>query len=182
MVALGQIFIYRVTNPGDTLGTIPSTEKIEFNTSKNTKETTTSSVITNIEITGPHGIGDNQGAQIDLSDKQELGRFENSYIIDGFISNPSLGGLFGIAPDVDKLCDWDEGVSKNSNFKHGRFGIQFDFFDRKSLVPVGTGSNQIGLLWKELNWKLDFAKRGSDGKALVAVFRLVLTVSRGDGT
>lgn len=169
--------LYRVTEAGDTLANIDADEKILFNATNNVDSP--NAFITEYEIPNTTGIGNNQAAEQPLGDHQDLGAVENLYILRGFISprdkiNQTTPGL---NPFVDILKKWDDEVKTNDDFKHGRFGIDIDDFPAYDRIPVGTGGDQLGLIWKGITWSNDYAKQ-----PLRADFEIALLLDRGDGT
>jgi len=164
--------LYRVTSPGDTYGTVGATEKISFNAS--TDVSTMNGFITSYRVATTTGIGNNQAAEQDLGDHQDLGTVEEMYILNGFISKRDTAS--GSTNLIDIIKKWDDEIKTNTNFVHGRFGIQFDDFTQYNIDPVGTGSTQVGLIWKGIDWNpLEF-----DILPLRADFQIQLIVDKGD--
>jgi len=164
--------LYRVTTAGDTLGTIGATEKILYNSTNDVNSH--NGFITTYSLPNTTGIGNNQAAEQDLGDHQDLGSVENLYILTGFISvrdqSVAASNLITI------MKKWDEEVKTNDDFVHGRFGIDIDDFPNYDLIPDGVGVDQVGLIWKSLEWlDLDF-----DRLPLRADFKITLLVDKGD--
>jgi len=169
---MATIQLYRLTNPGDTVSSISSTEKVRFNATTDVKSNL--AFCTNFRVSSTIGIGNNQAAEQDLGDHQDLGAVELLYIINGFV------GRREVDPDpnnpISQFRKWDEEVKINDAFIHGRFGIQLNDFKDYTIVPVGTGLDQIGLIWKGIDWNpLDY-----DRLPLRADFQIQLIVDKGD--
>ena len=171
------IELFRVTDAGDNIGNVPADESILFNA--NTDIDSPNAFITGYEISNSTGIGNNQAAEQNLGDHQDLGPVENLYILRGFISqrDKSDATTLGFNPFIDILEKWDAEPKTNDNFKHGRFGIAIADMPRYIINPVGTGTSQIGLIWRYLKWTQDYAEL-----PLRANFEIQLIVDKGDGT
>jgi hypothetical protein len=167
------ITLYRVTNPGDTISNVSADNKLQFNTSPDTK--VANAFITDYDILETEAIGSNQSPQQDTGDIQDLGRIEQAYVLKGFISKRN--DLAGFNQIVVKMQVWESEAKTNANFRQGRFGIQIDDFRPYDVVPFGTGTAQKGLIWESLKWRLNFQH-----KHLIAPFEWKFVVSRGDGT
>lgn len=168
--------IYRVTNPGDVLGTVPANEKIVFNETDDVNSP--NAFIKDYEINNTTGIGNNQAAEQDLGDHQDLGSVENLYAFRGFISqrDKSDATTQGLNPFTEILKKWDEEPKTNTDFKHGRFGVDMPDHQSYSIVPVGTGTDQVGLIWKGIRWgPLEYTKN-----PLPAYFEIFSIVDKGD--
>lgn len=165
------ITLYRLTNPGDNINNV--TDKIFFNYSKSNK--LENAYVTEYLIGGESGVGDNQSVAQDTSNLQPLGKFEDSYILRGFISQRDSNSGFNTL--VTLLAQWDNDPKVNSNWPQGRFGIKFDDFRPWDRVPVGTGANQLGLIWQYIQWKNIYGHKDHR-----ANFEIKLKVSRSDGT
>jgi len=168
--------VYRVTNPGDVI-TTPSVEadSVVFNETVNVKEP--NAFITTYDISTTIGIGNNQAAQEDLGDHQDLGAVENLYILRGFISQRGKvnSSTDGENPFMKIIQDWDEQNKTNTNFKHGRFGIEIKDMPLYDIVPTGTGTSQIGLIWKGIYWTQTY-----EAQPFSAYFEAHLIVDKGD--
>lgn len=169
------ITLYRVTNPGDNIGNVPADELIAFNA--NVDVDAPNAFITSYQISNTTGIGNNQAAEQDLGDHQDLGPIEQIYLLRGFISqrDKSDNTTLGFNPFIDILEKWDQGTKTNLNFKHGRFGIDIADLPRYDIVPVGTGTTQIGLIWKGISWDQDY-----ENHPLRANFEIQFIVDKGD--
>jgi hypothetical protein len=164
--------LYRVTAAGEVIGTVPATEKIIFNSTADVNNH--NGFITAVDITDTTGIGNNQAAEQDLGDHQDLGLVEQLYILTGFISVRDEADTS--ANLITILKKWDDEVKTNDNFVHGRMGLAMDDFDQYDIAPVGTGTAQVGLIWKSIKWgPLDF-----DRLPLRADFAITMIVDKGD--
>jgi len=172
-MAVGKITIYRVTDPLDNIGNV--TDKIEFNINKDTK--IENAFITNPKITPSEGIGDNQAPGQDLSGLQPTGRFEKLYELIGFISR--VQGTFddGQNAFVNIMEQWESEAKINDDFNEGRHGIQLDDLRDYDVIPVGTGTDQTGLILLDIAWDYDWLRNPPQAK-----FTIRLKQSRGDGT
>ncbi len=168
--------LYRVTDPGDNIGNVPADEQIAFNGTLTADVNTEGAFMTDYEIKTTTGIGNNQAAEQDLGDHQDLGSVQELYILFGIIAKRASGtGTGGVNRFVEILKKWDDEAKTNTNFKHGRMGIQIDDFSNYDVVPVGTGATQVGLIWKGIDWNNTYAKR-----PLRADFQIDLIVDKGD--
>jgi len=164
--------LYRVNTAGQGLGTLDANEEIIFN--GGTDNNTHNGFITGVKITNTTGIGNNQAAEQDLGDHQDLGSVEQLYILTGFISLREQASA--VTNRIDIMKKWDDEVKTNNNFVHGRMGIAISDFVQYNIVPVGVGADQVGLIWKSIEWgELDF-----DMNPLRADFVVKLIVDRGD--
>lgn len=164
--------LYRVTSPGDNIGNVGITDIIIFNNTANVNSH--NAFITEFNITNTTGIGNNQAAEQDLGDHQDLGSVEQLYIITGFISLRTQAEAS--TNFITILKKFDDEIKTNANFVHGRMGIDFEDFGQYDIVPVGTGSTQVGLIWKSIKWgPLDF-----DRLPLRADFVITMIVDKGD--
>jgi hypothetical protein len=162
------ITLARLTNISDTI--VGVSDKIVFNSDKNTRNA--NAYITNIEITDSTAIGDNQAPKQDTGDQQHLGKIEDLYVLSGFISNRVSDSVF-----INTFKTWDDSPKTNTNWKNGRFGLLMDDFSTYNVIPVNTGTGQLGLMWLDLTWKINWARH-----PLHAPFELRLRISRSDGT
>lgn len=167
--------LFRVTNPGDTLATVADSEKVIFNANTIVKDP--NPFITTYDISTTTGIGNNQAAEEDLGDHQDLGPVENLYILRGFISqrDKSDPTTVGTNPFIARLQTFDEENKTNTNFKHGRFGVQIDDMKPYDVIPVGTGTSQIGMIWRGIYWTQEY-----ENHPLRADFEIHLIVDKGD--
>ncbi len=166
--------LYRVNTAGQNINNLDPNNLIAFNAT--TDVNTHNAFITEYRAASTIGIGNNQAAEQDLGDHQDLGAIEFLYVLNGFISKRNQA----IADDnfITIMKKWDEENKTNTNFFHGRFGIQIEDFPNYDLAPIGTGDTQIGLIWKGIDWNpLDYQKN-----PLRADFQIQLIVDKGDGT
>jgi len=164
--------LYRVNTPGQNIGSLDANNLIIFNATTNVD--THDGFITQVEITDTTGIGNNQAAEQDLGDHQDLGLVEQLYLLTGFISKRDA--ISNGSNRINILQKWDEGIKTNDNFVHGRFGIAMDDFVQYDVAPVGTGVNQVGLIWKSIKW----GPIAFDVLPLRADFVITLIVDKGD--
>lgn len=170
---MGTITLYRFTNPGDTLGGLADTEKVVFNDTLDVKSN--NAFITSFRVASTIGIGNNQAAEQDLGDHQDLGSVELLYVLNGYVSRRDSNPDVTTNP-ISKLKRFDEQVKTNTDYKHGRFGISLNDFLDYSVLPIGTGDNQIGLIWRGIDWNpLTY-----DILPLRADFQIQLIVDKGD--
>jgi len=168
------ITLYRVTAAGETISTVPANEKIIFNVDEDPNKE--NAFITRYQLGNTTGIGNNQAAEQDLGDHQDLGPNENLYILHGIITIRDTGtGTGGRNKFVEIMKKWDDEIKTNSNFVHGRFGIQITDFIDYDIIPDGVGSDQIGLIWRNLDWDNNYAEHPLPGR-----FIIHLIIDRGD--
>ena len=166
------ITLYRVNTAGQGIGNLDANEAIFYNVGTNVN--VHAPFITSYRIANTIGIGNNQAAEQDLGDHQDLGPVEQLYILTGYIT--VRGTAVGATNIITIMKKWDDEAKTNTNFLHGRFGIDFDDFPNYDIIPVGTGSDQVGLIWKGLDWNpIDFIKH-----PLRADFEIRLIVDKGD--
>lgn len=167
---MDQIRLFYVTNPSDS----SITDFLDFNLDSRTKSTKIENAfIRKITKTDLDGIGDNQSVEQDLGDKQALGAIETKIILEGFISQRNANS--GANTFIDQLERYADSSKQNDNWPEGQFGI-IDIGDQNnSVIPVRTGSNQIGLIWESFDKISVLDKNQMD-------FKIVLTISKGDGT
>jgi len=164
--------LYRVNTAGQDINTLDANEKIIFNAT--TDVNVLNAFITAVDIQNTTGIGNNQAAEQDLGDHQDLGSVEQLYTLTGFVSKRDS------TPDVTNTIDiikkWDDEIKTNDFFVHGRMGLAMEDFSQYEIVPVGTGNDQVGLIWKGIKWgPLDF-----DRLPLRADFIIYMIVDKGD--
>lgn len=155
------IRLYRLTDVNDTSGI----DFIDFNSSNNTNGHY--AFCEDFRVNSVRGISDNQAAGEENSEHQDLGKTETVYILSGFVSKRSDSTI------IQKIKDWDDESSENDNYVHGRFGISFDDFTPYDVSPIGVGSNQVGLLLRDVTWS-------NSTKNDVSVFQITLVLDRGD--
>lgn len=171
---MGTITIYRLTNPGDTINNV--TDKIVFNspTGKSTKNS--NAFITDYEINGQSGVGDNQSVAQDTAGLQPLGKVQDLYTFYGYISK--LEDLNGFNAFTVLMSGWDGDPKVNPTWPEGRFGVSFSDFHAWDVVPQGLGAaTQIGLIWQNLQWKNNWKRVPTQGN-----FILTMMISRSNGT
>jgi len=166
------IKLYRVNTAAQGIGSLDANEEIDYNVG--TDITTHAGFITSYRIANTTGIGNNQAAEQDLGDHQDLGPVENLYILTGYITKRDTA----VAPAnlITIMKKWDDEAKTNTNFVHGRFGIQIDDFPNYNVIPDGVGAVQVGLIWKSLDWNpIDYIKH-----PIRADFEIRLIVDKGD--
>ena len=170
---MGRIIIYRLTAIGDTINNV--NDMILFNIAKDTKSV--NAFITRVTKGGQTAIGDQQSAGQPTSNLQPLDKIEDLYTFYGFISK--LNDQNGENALANILVGWDnDSVKVNDSWRQGRFGVQFDDIHGLDVVPANKNSNnQIGLIWQNLTWDLDWTAKPMQGK-----FVLTMKVSRSNGT
>ena len=147
-----------------------SLDRIDFSTQKKTN--IPAAFITEIVRGDTEGIGDNQSVSQPLGDKQSLGEVENKLILRGFVSQRNYpgGNPFLIIMDL-----WMSEAKQISDWPEGRFGWEDDGEHVKDIVPVRTGTSQVGLILESILYTSDLGRNQER-------FEITLTVSRGDGT
>ena len=164
--------LYRVTTALQGLGNLSPNEEIIFNNT--TDVSLHNAFITGVKITNTTGIGNNQAAEQDLGDHQDLGSVEQKYILTGFIAIREQADT--ATNKITIMKKWDDEIKQNDIWVHGRMGIKIDDFVQYNIIPDGVGSDQIGLIWKSIEWgELDF-----DRLPLAADFVITLIVDKGD--
>lgn len=146
---VGTITIYRVTNPGDTIGNIAATEKIELDL--DVDPTLPTPKCHDYFIDGDRDVAENPIADEDLAEHQDTGLGDEIYWFLISISKRSNGVSGGINVVAQRLEDWYQQGSENDNFPAGRFGIQINDFAVKTFVPTATK----GLYFKRRKWYPD---------------------------
>ncbi len=166
------LVLFRVNTAGQGLGNLDANEQITFNSTADINNH--NGFITQVDITNTTGIGNNQAAEQDLGDHQDLGPVEKLYVITGFISvrdeAESNSNMINI------MKKWDDEIKTNTNFKHGRMGLLLSDFSQYDLAPVGTGSDQQGLIWKSIQW----GPLTYDILPLRADFKITMIIDLGD--
>jgi len=100
----------------------------------------------------PEGIGNNQAAEVDDGNVQPLGIVEGTYILKGFISNMRGNADDGNNAIVALLRTWKEEAQVIlGELEAGRFGIQDASDTDNDLIPIGTGSTAIGLIFENFS-------------------------------
>ena len=145
-------------------------DRIDFNTTKSVKSP--AAFITKITRGDTEAVGDNQAVGQDLGDKQALGEAENKLILEGFVSKRNHAGGNPILIIMDL---WMNEPKQIDNWPEGRLGWEDADEPVKDVIPVNTGSNQVGLILESIVYTSDLGKNQER-------FVMTLTVSRGDGT
>lgn len=167
------ITIYRVTNPGDTIG---GSDQIIFNdpSAPNPKSTKVpNAYITGYQITNTAALAENQTPSQDTAGLQHLGEIEDLYIFNIiFTKRDAVPHAF-----QDIYDTWVSEPKVNANFVNGRFGVAIDDRQNKNIVPEGAGSDQVGLMWVDADETDDYQR-----VPLATKIVLRFKISRSDGT
>ena len=167
-----KVTLFRLTANGDSSST---TDRIDFNDDAVGKSTkVTNGFITKISKESSDGVGENQSVALPNGDIQALGPIDGLIILEGFIAKRDNGGN-GHNGYLDLLNTWDSEPKVNDSWKNGRFGLIDNGDHNNDVIPVRTGSNQIGLIW------VSYKKESDLGKNQERI-RLIFKVSKGDGT
>lgn len=150
------------------------TDFLDFNLDSRGKSTKIENAfIRKISKTRSDGVGDNQSVEQDLGDKQALGEIETKIILEGYITQRNSNS--GQNTFLDQLERYANASKQSTTWPEGQFGV-IDIGDQNnSVIPVRTGSNQIGLIWESYDKISDLAHNQE-------TFKIVLTISKGDGT
>ena len=137
--------LFRLSLTGDTSSTI---DRIDFNNSalsdlKDAKKE--NAWLLEMERPSNDGVGDDQAAEDDLSSIDAIGPSEDVFILRGKITKTTGNSDDGQNQFLILLDLWGNEPKKNENWPEGRFGIIDDNDHTNDLIPVRTGSNQIGL-------------------------------------
>jgi len=172
------VTLYRVTNPGDNIGNVGGTEKIDFNSSKNQKiENPFLFGIDGVTITNQEGLGDNSAPGQDLGNQQSLGPTEKMYVLRGYITKMNGTNDDGQNAFVAILEKWDSEAKQPDDFEEGRFGLQIGYLRDYDVIPVGTGADRVGLIWLSMELKPNLSV-----KIPRLEFEIRMRKSRGDGS
>ncbi len=134
-------------------GADPGTDLIIFNNPnasafKNT--TKEGAYIITLERGDPEGIGNNQAAEQPDGNVQPLGIVEGTYIVKGFITNMRGDSDDGENTIVELLRTWkEESQAILDELEAGRFGIIDESDIDNNLIPIGTGTDAIGLIFQD---------------------------------
>jgi hypothetical protein len=123
--------IYRLTNPGDTIGTIANSEKIEFHPGVIPDATgrTTATAFRMRRDVNPHpnprrGLNKIQDSLLGMLEVVVTGYFVNHDTTDG----------------PKNLYNWQVGRATNANYPWGRFGLVLDSFSNGLLNETPTSA------------------------------------------
>lgn len=141
-----RVRIYRKTVPADTFATLASTEKLEFNASKD--NTVANGWTTKIgPITKGRGIADNPNPNNPLGENQDTGEDEYVVQIEGSISRADdVTNAFKI-----NLNSFESGEQENLALPMGVFSIEIDRDPHENLISDVTK----GLKVRTLQWTED---------------------------
>lgn len=168
------ITVYRVTVHGDGIG---GADQIIFNNPSQAHYKDPKYIgayITDVQYTNTSALAENQSPGQDTAGLQHQGEIEDVYILTIKFTRRD------ITPHAfqDIFDTWVSQPKVNAAFINGRFGIQIDDRIGKNIVPEGTGSSQIGLMWLDADEKEDYM----EPKVLPSKITLRFKVSRSDGT
>lgn len=97
----------------------------------------------------PEGIGNNQAAEKPDGNVQPLGIVEGTYQLKGFISNMRGNADDGSNAFVATLREWkEEAQAILGVWEAGRFGFVDESDEDNDLIPIGTGTDAIGLIFE----------------------------------
>jgi len=141
------IRIYRKSLASDTFGSLPGTDKIEFNANGN-DESIANIWSTFIHHGSPRGIAEHPNPNQNLSENQDTGLEEIVYEIDYALSRADLiGNQFMI-----NLVSFKEESQENvAELPNGRFAIEID---RNPNLNKISG-NTIGLKIRDITFDMD---------------------------
>lgn len=145
----GKITIYRVTNAGDTIANITSSEKLELDLDLDA--TLKTAHCHDYSMEGSRDVAQNPIADQDLAEHQDTGLGDEIYAFLISISQRSNSVIGGSNVEAFKLENWWQESSETDDFPAGRFGIQIFDFIVKNLVPTSTK----GLYFKYRKWYPD---------------------------
>jgi len=131
MSAVLDAILFRFTNPGDTLGTLPSSEKIEFNLGS-VPDDTGRLIANTFRMSRDVNIHPNPRRALDQVQDSLLGLLE--IVLNGYFVQHSVT----LGPK--NLFNWQVDPATNSNFPFGRFGLQLNgsFNGLLNLTPTTT--------------------------------------------
>ena len=131
MSAVLDAILFRFTNPGDILGTLADSEKIEFNLG--TSPDDTGRLISNkFRMSRDVNIHPNPRRALDQVQDSLLGLLE--VVLNGYFVKHSVT----LGPK--NFFNWQVDPATNSNFPFGRFGVQLNGFANGllNLIPTTT--------------------------------------------
>ena len=151
------ITIGRFTNAIDILPTV--TDKIVFNdgTDPDFKDSDKEGAyFQSFKVVTPEGLGVNQAATKPDGNIQALGVVEKTWVLNGFITKTDGNDSSGLSNSfLNRLEVWKEEKSVIKNiWEAGRFAILDSNDANNNVVPIGTGSFSVGLIFK--NYESDF--------------------------
>ena len=141
-----RVRIYRKLVPADTFASLASTEKLEFNVSKD--NTIANGFTTRIgPITKGRGIASNPDPNGPLGENQDTGTDEDTIQIEGSISRADLvGNAFKV-----NLNSFRDDGQENTNLPMGRFSVEIDRDPGENIIASAT----LGLKVRLLIWDMD---------------------------
>ena len=126
----GDSAIFRVTNPGDTEGSVGAGDKIEFNGGI-VPDTTGKAITSSWHSIRDVSIHPNPNKALNVIQDGKLGTIE--VILAGYFTRPITSG------GKINFFDWmSDPATSNPNFRYGRFGIRIDDLSEVDLTPSST--------------------------------------------
>ena len=141
-----KVRIYRKLVPSNTFASLASTEKLEFNASKD--NTIANGFTTRIgPITKGRGIASNPDPNGPLGENQDTGTDEDTIQIEGSVSRADLvGNAFKV-----NLNSFRDDGQENTNLPMGRFSVEVDRDPGENVIASAT----LGLKVRSLIWDMD---------------------------
>lgn len=171
------VTLYRVTGATDVLANVGATEKIAFNSSKNTSIENAFLYADGLQIKNQEGLGDNSAPGQELGNQQALGSTEKLYVLKGFITKVNGTSDNGLNAFVDILQKWDDEAKQTNTWAEGRFGIDIGYLHKFDVIPTRAGGDFKGLIWLNLDLTSNLST-----KVPRLEFEIRLRRSRGDGS
>ena len=142
-----RIIVFRCTNNGDNFGNPGFTDYVIFNANENNN--IQNAFVHRVTIPGERDVAENPVPGVPLSEYQDTGTGNVTYIIEGTVSQKDGGSVNGINAIIAKMQQWDEQDSEvPGTFPYGRFGIVYEGMAVYSLTPIATK----GLYLKKIEW------------------------------
>lgn len=141
-----KVRLYRKTLVADTFGGLASTEKLEFNLSKDNK--VANGWTTRIgPITKGRGIADNPDPNGPLGENQDTGTEEDTIQLEGVVSRADdLTNVFKI-----NLNSFRDDTQEELVLPMGKFSIEFDRDPHENVISNAT----LGMKVRSLVWDMD---------------------------
>jgi len=137
--------IYRKNNPSDTYNTLPTTDKLIFNLTKD--NTVANGFISLIEIPSGRDIAENPNPNQNLSESQDTGLGEITFTITGTISRgDDVSNAWAV-----NLASFRDGQQESNTMPFGRFCIEMDRLPAENVIADATK----GLKVSSFKWTLD---------------------------
>jgi len=138
-----KVRIYRKLVAGDTFGSLASTEKLEFNTSKDPENP--NGWTTRIgPITKGRGLADNSNPNGPLGEHQDTGTDEYTIQIEGAVSRADdVSNVFKV-----NLNSYQNDGQESTDLPFGRISIEIDRDPNENLIAsVADGLKVRSLIW-----------------------------------